>query len=744
MNHPHMIVRSEDAGIPASLVAQTETDAPDKLDLRAVLTTLQRRILLFFIVFATVLCMAAYLTIKQPTLYVAAAEMVLNMRQDQIVPNETSSAAALTPADRADTEVEVLKSRDLAERVADALELDRDPTFNPALSAPPRSSWFRNLLGGSDEPARAPTRAEMRRMVIDILGNSLSVERLGQTYAMQVSVTTGSPINAARIANEYVRQYTQGQQQDKVKRSNVAAKFLEKRLEELRVQAQADTANVQRYRIANNLLSTSGASLTEQEIAAYNQAVTSARAQNSEDLARLSTARSQLLRGSSGEDVGEALGSSVISSMRSKQAEVSGRLALLRARYQPIHPEVRRVAKELEDIDEQIQAEIKRVISNLDARAHVSRERLGSIAGSLETARGKLAQNNAAMTGLDDLQRRAQSSQSLYESYLNRYKEAVAEGGTERPDASVISRAQVPLAPTSPRPKLNMMLGGVLGVGAGLAAAFLAEMLFSGLTTGSEAEQRLGLAYLGGVPLLSSLRGRSGQADEAVVSAPRSSFAEAFRTVLTSIRQVCLGTPRVLLVTSALPREGKTTIAICLARTISRQNGGGRTLLIDGDFSQPETSRKLVPDGARIGLLDVLNGNALLDDALVRDTVTDMDILPVVDQPAEDLDVMAGPAMQTLLDELRKRYACIVIDTAPVLPVATTRELAAMADTVVFVVRWRHTPDHAITAALRLLRSQRAKIAGVVLSRIDMRRQVRVGHGDPTYYFPKYKKYYSW
>ncbi|MDO6416168.1 AAA family ATPase [Sphingomonas sp. BIUV-7] len=742
MNQPQIIVRAESAGLPAPLVTPNTEMRADTLDLRALATTLRRRLPLFFLVFAAVLSGAAFVTMRQPNLYTATAEIVLNMRQEQITPIEKVAETTLTPADRADTEVEVLKSRNLADRVAQALNLDRDPSFNPGVGvAPKEQGWLDRLIRGERRPTPPPSPAELGRETIDRLKNALSVTRLGQTFAMEISITTVSPTNSARIANEYVRQYTQGQLRDKIDLGSVATRFLERRLEELRIQAQSDTARVQQYRIANNLLSTSGASLTEQEIATYNQAVSAARAQTSEDLARLNTAREQLFKGSNGEDVGEALGSAVVSGLRARQAEVSGRLATLRNRYGALHPDVRRTASELDDINQQIHAEIGRVISNLDARTRVSSQRLHSISESLGKARNTLAQNNAAMTGLDDLQRRAQSSQSLYESYLNRYKEAVAEGGTERPDASVVSRASVPLAPTSPRPKLNMLLGGVLGIGAGLAAAFLAEMTFSGFTTGREVEQKLGLAYLGAIPMLSGPRSKVRGTGETVVAAPRSSFAESFRSLLTSLRQICAGTPRVLLVTSALPQEGKTTISICLARTIARQ--GERVLLIDADYSQAQASDRLVSADAEFGLLNVLNGDVELDDALVQDSVTELDILPMRARPFDAADLLTGPAMGSLIDSLRDRYSCIVVDTAPVLPVATTRELAIMADAIAFVVRWRHTPDDATNAALHLLRSQRGRIAGVILSRVDMRRQIRIGRGDPSFYFPRFKKYYS-
>src|SRR5690606_11035557 len=157
---------------------------------------------------------------------------------------------------------------------------------------------------------------------------------------------------------------------------------------------EAETA-VEQYRAANNLLTASGATLTEQEISTYNQQLATLRAQPAEEEARLRTARAQLARGSAGDDVGRALGSTVVQQLRAQRATVSGRVDEMTSRYGPRHPDMLRAERELADIDQQIQAEIQRIISNLEARVQVARERTASLSSSLSSARGSLAGNNA-------------------------------------------------------------------------------------------------------------------------------------------------------------------------------------------------------------------------------------------------------------------------------------------------------------------------------------------------------------
>jgi succinoglycan biosynthesis transport protein ExoP len=741
MNNAVEIVRQPNDGgqLPAPIEPRHSPDADDRLDLNALLDVLRRRARLFLGILAGVMALTVILTLNQQPLYTATSRVVLVMREETITPT-ISQKAAIPLSDRVDTEVEVLKSRKLADKVAQALNLAEDPSFNPALAPPgPIEALIAEFIGQKPEPA--PDPAETRRQIVDQLMHSLEVTRMGETYVMEIGITTTTPRNAARIANEYGRQYTQGQLQEKLDENRTASRFLASRLEELRAQAQSDTQRVQQYRIAHNLLSTSGASLTEQEISAYNQSVASARVLASEDHARLNTARAQLLKGSNGDDVGEALGSSVVGGLRGQQAVVSAQVATLQARYGSRHPDVLKAKSELADVDRRIGEEIHRVISNLEAKARVSRERLSSISGTLAGARGSLAQNNRAMTGLDDLQRRAQSSQALYESYLNRYKETVAQGGTERPDAGIISRAERPGSKSSPRLTLNLLLGFVIGSGLGLAASFLAEMLFSGLTTGVEVEQKLRIPYLTGIPLLSSVSStKGGSSTDAVVDDPHSGYAEAFRSLRTSLRYRTRQAPQIFAISSALPKEGKTTIAICLARSMAI--AGEQVVLVDCDFTKYGLSRRIGADGNAAGLAELLDGKALLDEAIFIDKKSGAHVLGLRAESHMFAD-KSGAALTSLLGALRRRYSFIIIDTAPILPIAETRMLTALADAIIFVVRWRHTPDHAARAALRLLPATMTSKIGCVLSKMHILKQRRFGRGDAAYYYDNYKQYYK-
>ncbi|MDZ4052042.1 MAG: polysaccharide biosynthesis tyrosine autokinase [Phenylobacterium sp.] len=720
----------------------------DQFDLRRLFNIFRRRVRLFAAVAALVFLAAIFVTFTATPMYTATANVMLDTRQEQVVNVEAVLSGLPADSSVVDTEVEILKSRRLAERVVNALQLSQDPEFNSELAPPSVLSNVKDsVLGvfGAAKPRDIPddpiAQQKAQERIVDAVLNRLSVRRAGLTYVINVSFESESPTKAATIANKFAELYLLEQLEAKFDATQQANTWLNTRLEGLRQQVLTDEAAVQNYRIANNLLSAAGTNLTETEISNYNMTLSQARAQVAEDEARLSTARSQLARGSSGDDLGEALSSPVIQQLRQQRATVSAKVADLQGRYGERHPEMLTANRQLTDIDAQIQAEIQRIISNLEAKVQVSRQRAGAISGSLSNARGTLVGNNQAQVRLNELERTAEASRTLYESYLNRYKETSSQQGIEQSDARVVSSATIPTGQSSPKVPLNLALGLVLAMGCGLGAVVLAEMLDSGLATAEDVEHRLDVSYLGAVPLLASVaEGKASSPIDYVIDKPLSSFAEAFRNLRASVIYSRLGEGvKVVAITSSLPGEGKTTTSVCLARSAAQQ--GLKVILVDCDLRRRSVNRLFGAEPAR-GLIEVLAGEATLDEDLTVDQTTGARLRPLAKSSMTPKDVFGSAAMDRLLEELRRTYDLVILDTAPVLPVADTRVLAPKADVVVFLAHWRKTPQHAIEAAFRLLSGTGAHLAGVALTQVDMKQQAKYGYGDPGYYYAEYKKYY--
>lgn len=740
---PLVVHEAEPPATPATPYASLV--GGDALDFRRIAVVLRRRLRLFVTIAALVMIGTIVVTLHATPKYTAAAKVMLDPRKETVTNVQDVLSGLPAGSDVVDTEVEVMKSPQLAARVVDALHLDQDPEFNRALRRPTGLSavvhGVREMIGAGP-PAAKPNPLRQREVIVNAVMAGFTVKRVGLTYVMDVAYQANNPTKAAAIANKFAELYLLEQLEAKFDATRQATNWLNSRLAEMRSQVEADDTAVQQYKIANNLLSASGTNLTEQEISSYNQTLGQAQAQVAEDQARLNTARAQMAKGSTGDDVGEALDSPVIQRLREQRAEMSAKVADLQTRYGDRHPEMLKTQHQMADIDNQIQAEIKRIISNLQAKAEVSRQRAAAVAGTIGGAKGQLANNNRAMVRLNELQRTADASRALYDNYLTRFKETSNQQGVGQSDARIVGYAVAPVSPSSPKVNLNLALGLLLALGAGAGSVALAELLDPGLATANDVERRLDSFCLGSIPLFASVANKSRlEPQDYVVQKPLASFSESFRNLRTSISYCRSGEPvQVVAITSALPDEGKTTTAICLARVAALQ--GSRVLMIDCDLRRHNLDR-FVPADTNKGLLQVLNGEATLRDAITIDEASGAHILAIAKGSYTPRDVFGSLAMDRLLALVRSQYDYIVLDTAPILPIADTRVLAPKADVVIFLARWRKTPVHAIHSALRLLHGSGAYLGGVVLTRVDMKQQPKHGYGDPAYYYDQYHEYYA-
>lgn len=732
------IARGPDA---RSLRDSSPSPTGDRLSFAKLFNMLRRRMWLIIGVAAAIFVIGLFVTLWQPKIYTADAIVRLTGSNRELAA-KVGDEAEPTMAGDADvaTEIQVVGSLGMAREIVRKYHLVDNRQFNPFVNPP--ASTLSRLLGGGGSPVDPrkldpEQRQKMEDQLVRYLRSGLGATRIGTSYSIGIAYRHHDPEMAAMLANAYANEYAQSQVNEKRTATSEAIGFLRDKVEELRTQATADFAEVQNYRIRNGLPSTTGASLTEQDISVYNQQAATARAEAAADAARLETARAQLRRGSMGDDVGEALESPVVSALRSQRGQLVVKVADLRVRYGDRHPDLQRARQELTDLDKQIQEEIDRVISNLEAKAAVSSQRLASLSGTLGSAKGQLLTNNKAMVALDDLQRRAEASQGLYESYLARYRETSASSGTERSDARVLTLASPPSMPTSPNIFLNLFFASICGVGLGLVAAFVVEMQFRGLTTAADVEKRTGLPYLGMVPENGTAKHHAPSPIETIISMPNSILAESLRNVHASIQIPGLKRAQVIAVTSALPAEGKSVLSALLG-LVSAQTGH-RTIVVDCDIFRRGLSHEFqIHDGP--GLLEMGDGSTGLDDA-IRTVSGGLHILPIVSRGSEGDRLTDKGLIQAAVAQLKERYDLVILDCPPLLAVAETREIAGLSDGVILAAKWRSTPDEAIVTASRLLPARLTHYVGIALTRVDLRKQSRYAPDDTSSYYTQYQQY---
>lgn len=717
--------------IPRGREADVQVDRGALIDLRRVGGVLRRRwmILCAAMAAAIIIAAAAYL-VAEPR-YLATAQVALERTAERVI--NVDSVVPTTDPDSAavDTEVQVLRSPELIGRVVDRLRLARDPAFNEA--------------AGQGQPTPQPDLIGRQRAIGTVLGG-LTVKRDGLSYAISVSFEGGTAVRSAQIANALVDDYVSGQVGSKTEATHRARGFLEQRLQDLRAQVVGAEREVADYRAAHNLFAVSEAStVTQQELSGLSTQLAQARAENAAAQARLSAARAQLSRGRSGEELGDSLDSPVVSQLRAQRAEAAREVAALEKRYGPLHPALVQAQNQLRTADQHIAAEVQRIVANASIQASIAGQRAGSLAGSVAQSEGKLASDNEASVRLNELERNAESARTLYQAFLDRYRQTVAQAGLEQSDSYIVSRARVPGAPSSPNMLIYAAMAIVGGLGIGVLLVILLQLLERGIETSDAIEDALGLSTLASIPDANTLPGYRklgppAPPAELLLKRPQSTYAEAFRALRTSIQFAEAANPiRVVAITSAVPGEGKTTTAMGLARAVAA--AGGKVLLIDADARRRASSRQFA-DGVTQGLDEVLAGQATLEQAIVKDSISDAFLLPQR-LDSKGVGLTESPRLAVLIEQVRERYDLVILDTPPVLPVDEARVIASMADGVVFLVRWRKTPSKAASVALRRLYDVHAEVLGAILTLVDVREQERAGYEDGGTFLKAYRPYYA-
>ncbi len=705
-----------------------------------------RRPLLVCGVFFGLLIIVTGLFLLQPKQYTAMAQIQADMHQRNtadLLPEEAVGDSALADASKLDTEVGVLQSRNVAVGVLKSM--------GPAPVEPEKPSVFKSV-GKAIKGALAQLAPSQRPVTPDSalndavagLQKNLKIEREGTSYIIDVSYTDKDPVWAAKVANAFVSQYLAQKSAARIQLTDQANSWLNNTLSDLGKQVVAADAAVAAYRAAHNLEKAGSETTNEQTLAAIDQELVSARAQQAEAEARYNTAKQQLASGSTGDDVGEALASPVIQQLRAQRAQLSQTLTDLRARYGAKNPDILKTQGQLANIDAEIQAEIQRVISNLAAQAQVSRQRAGSLQASFNQAGGALAGSEHASVQLDQLLRDQDAARTTYQGYLSRYKQTSAQQDIPQTDSRVLAFAAVPDQPSAPKIPKGLAISFAVSLVGALGVMFAAEGLQKGFNDPDEIARELDVPGLASVPTLAStLHHRKAAAPpmKYVLDKPLSLFAESFRTLRTSLLSMRVDDRpvKVVVITSAIPREGKTTTSVCLGRVAAK--GDARTVIVDCDMRRRSVD-EILAQPVEVGLLDVLDGRTSLDRALVRDVESGAFILPLGPATAPHRDMFSSANMDALLVELRARFDLVILDAPPVLALADARVLAQKADVTLLLACWRRTPKGAVRAALLELEAVGANLAGVALTQVDLKQERKPRYGG-HYYDSSYEGYFG-
>ena len=699
-------------------IAQTATPRPEaKADLSEVVSRYRRHVPT--ILLATLLGGVALgaLTFVIPPRYTATAEMTYapqsapDVRSVSVQPSASISDAARTAHVNAD--VQAIGSLAVAERVVDGLQLTRD-------------------LELVKKAQRYNTLGDLRGAVAMVLLDGLKVREVGETMVIDVAYTSKDPLMSARIANAFAQAYTDQQQTDNLALSSSNLNRMDGTTQTLAQQARDADARVAQFKLSHHMVFDPNSPNIGTDIGYVTQSLAEARGQLAE-----AAARARFVNAGGMNDTLST--NSALTPLLDQQAQVSRELATLQARYGARHPKVQEAQRELQDINQGVRQESARQADDARAAVGFAQQKVASLQASLAQAKGEQIEQVAAGTQLLGLQRQAETANLLYNNMLANAGQEAAKRSVMPPDTTLTAPADPPMRPSFPILPLDVVVGLLLGAAFGIGIAYVRERWSVGISSNDDIERMLGKTFLNSLPTLNSAVEDFRTTDPvgAIIQHPLSLYTEAYRSLATNLR---LSGPNVktIAVTSALPKEGKTTCAINMARALAMS--GERVVLVDCDLRRRSVTKTLLPD-AQTGLVEVVRGQAPLGEAMHVDE-TGMHLLPLAPNAHEGGQPFGTANFNELMATLRRNYDVVVLDTPPVLAVVDVRLLLDHVDALGLLVHWRKTPVRAVRAAIHQIETVGGEICGVAMSMVDVNAQMHVGYGDASQYYSVMKEYY--
>jgi succinoglycan biosynthesis transport protein ExoP len=695
--------------------------------------------------------------------YTATTDLLIDSQKDK---NDVSASIAELTFDTGaiDSQVEVLKSEKIALSVISTLKLTSDPEFmgtrgsfigqamTMLRSALDFDGWFvtREKLDPEKE-------SELQRAAVAQLQNNLGVRRVARTYVLTIEYTSPDRTKAATIANAFAEAYLTDQLDAKYEATRRASGWMQARIAELKTNSLTSDLAVQKFKADHGLVTADGKLVSDQQMTELNTQMMVAHADTAKAEARYNQIAEMLKSGQTDGAVTDSLDNPVVNDLRQKYLAASKMESELESKLGPAHLQVVALRRNMAEYQRLIFDELKRIAETYRSEGEVARAKEESLNSSMSALVGQNAGTNQTMVQLRELDREAESYRTLYQSFLQRYQEAIQQQSFPITEARVITAASPPTFPSYPKRSLILALSLVLGLMAGGGIAALRELRDRVFHTASQVRDELGLDFLGMLQVVDHPTYTKTDAEQRdpnhlmptdplqrySIDHPLTGFSETLRSIKVAVDlSLAERKPKIIGVISVLPNEGKSTISKNFASLLAHL--GARTLLIDGDLRNPGLTRAVAPQ-ADAGILEVIRGDHALRDLLMSERESGLSFLPTVvrKRVQHTSEVLASPGMRSLLTEGAKDFDYIIVDLPPLAPVVDVRAAASLFDAFVFVVEWGRTPRLMVQTALASDKLLYEKCVGVVFNKVHLGKiKLYESYGSKDYYYGRYSKYY--
>jgi len=712
--------------------------------LREYMRVLIKRKYMVIAVVVGIFMAVAIASLRQTPIYEAIGRIAVNKADSNLISfkDSTPDTDYVYEQSDLDTEVHILQSDLMALQVIRKLNLDKRPEF-----------------GGHSDQKQAnlvadPLQVDSNRTsaLLASFHGRLRVTLIPNTRIMEIHFTSTDPQLAASAVNTLAATYVEQNYQTKFESTMAASEWLSKQLIDLQMKVETSQEKLVRYQKEHEILGTDEkTNIITEKLEELNKEMTTAESDRMQKEAVYRQTQSNDPVEIAAAIVSDPAGA-LLDKLREQQAALRVQIADLSTQFGPSYPKIAQLNNQVKEIDRQFQTETDKAVDHLKGQYLAALQREEMLRSAFDKQKQEANKLNESAIEYSILKRDLDSNRTLYEGLLEKLKEASVTAGLRSNNFRIIDAARVPTYPSEPNIPRNLSFALVLGVISGLGLAFLLENMDNTVRTPEQAQAISGLASLGMIPLGSksgnngphgkrlALTAASKEVVETVTQVrPQSQMAESYRALRTSLLLSNLGAPpKIIMVTSARPQEGKTTTSINTAIVLAQK--GVRVLLMDADLRRPSV-HKTLGMGPRSGLSNVLTGSATVQQTITTSQILpNLFIMPAGTPPPNPAELLASSNMGGLLAELRPQFDHIVIDTPPTLSVTDAVVLSPRADATILVIRSGQTTKQALRRARDILMQVNAHVAGVLLNAVDLT--------SPDYYYyyeyqGKYSHYYQ-
>ena len=692
--------------------------------------------------FAIVFALSAIATLNEPRLYQAKSTVAIFPENQNALGFKDVENSYPDPdyESTLETQLAILRSDALAVKVIDALRLYQSPRFGGHVPLPESS------IETSSMP---PDPAQAARLLGAFKGG-LSVQLVPNSRIVEVKYTDSDPRLAAEVANTLVKTYIEENFRTKYESANQTSDWLQKELADLQLRVQTSEEKLVRYQKDHSILGVDEKqNIVTSKLDELNKELTEAEMDRIEKEANYRLA----MKGdpASFTKIGPERKSDLLDKLRAKQADLETQYAELTTQFGPAYPKVAELNNELKQVRDAIEMEKTRMRDVLRDEYSAAVQREDLLKSAFDGQKQEANQLNQSAIEYTVLKRDAETNRQLYQDLLQRLKEAGVSAGLRSSNIRVVDIARIPQYPIAPNVQRRLLLGILLGLGLGIGLALVLDSFDNTVRTMEELIAISGLPALGTIPLqpanggglrnrlttISGDVGNPGQLELVVHEHPNSEAAEAYRALRTSILLSSSGAPpKVILVTSALPQEGKTTVSANSALVLAQS--GSRVLLVDADLRRPSIKKSFGLSSQR-GLSTLISGSDKTENAIHPfPEVPNLWILPAGPIPPQPAEILGSAVMKSHIARWRDEFDHIIIDTPPCLSVTDAVLLSPQADRVILVARSGQTTRPALRRACDLLQQVNARVMGTVLNALNL-------HSAEGYYYygGRYLSYYQ-